>query len=235
MRILRWLLYACLFGFGVVAGTYLLIRVSFTGTSAVVPPVVGLTQEQAEFQARHAHLLFAVQSERYDLKAAKGTVISQVPASGMPARRGNTLAVVVSKGVEKIDTPALVGTRIDQAQIGLRQAGLRLASTAFLRSALPAQTVVAQDPPGGTVVPRDSEVSILVSSGPPDYTFVAPDLAGASAQDAQRALSAYGIQAVALRTQKDPGATPGTILAQAPLPGLPIGRSDMIQLTVSEP
>jgi eukaryotic-like serine/threonine-protein kinase len=235
LRILRWFLYACLFGFGVVAGTYLLIRVSFTGTSAVVPPVAGLTQEQAEFQARHAHLLFNVQAERYDLKAAKGTVISQVPAAGMPARRGNTLSVVVSKGVEKIDTPTLVGRRIDEAQIGLRQAGLRLASTAFIRTGLPAQTVVAQDPPGGTVVPRDSEASILVSAGPPEYTFVTPDMVGTASQDAQRALSAYGIQAMALRTQKDAGSTPGTILAQAPLPGLPIGRSDMIQLTVSEP
>jgi eukaryotic-like serine/threonine-protein kinase len=235
LRILRWFLYACLFGFGVVAGTYLLIRVSFTGTGAVVPPVAGLTQEQAEFQARHAHLLFAVQAERYDLKAVKGTVISQVPAAGMPARRGNTLSVVVSKGVEKIDTPNLVGRRIDEAQIGLRQAGVRLASTAFIRTALPAQTVIAQDPPGGTVVPRDSEVSILVSAGPPVYTFVTPDLVGTASQDAQRGLSAYGIQAMALRTQKDSGSTPGTILAQAPLPGLPIGRSDMIQLTVSEP
>ena len=235
MRILRWLLYACLFGLGVVAGTYLLIRVSFTGTSAVVPPVVGLTQEQAEFQSRHAHLLFSVQSERYDLKAPKGTVVSQTPSAGMPTRRGITLSVVISKGIERIDTPALVGRRLDEAQIGLRQSGLRLASTAFLRSGEVPQTVVAQDPPAGTVVPRDSDVSILVSAGPPDYTFVTPDLVGGPAQDAQNGLSVYGIRAATLRTKRDPAAPAGIVLAQAPLPGMPLGRSDMIQLTVSEP
>ena len=132
MRILRLLMYVCLFGLGVVAGTYLLIRVSFSGTSAVVPPVVGLTQEQAEFQAKRAHLLFAVQSERYDVQVSKGGVVSQAPPAGMPARRGVTLAVVVSKGVERIETPNQVGRRIDEAQIGLRQGGLRLLSTAFV-------------------------------------------------------------------------------------------------------
>jgi len=235
LRLLRWLLYACLFGLGVVAGTYLLIRVSFSGTSAVVPPVVGLTSEQAEFQARRAHLLFAVQSERYDLKSPKGSVVSQSPPSGMPARRGNTLVVVVSKGIERIDTPNLLGRRLDDAQIGLRQGGLRLASTAFIRSAQPAQTILAQDPEPATVVPRDSDVSILVSSGPPIHTFVTPDLTGAPANRVQLELQGYGIQAAALRTARNPSFPPGTVVAQTPAPGLPLGRQDMVQLTVSEP
>ena len=234
MRIVRWLLYTCLFGMGVVAGTYLLIRVSFSGTGAVVPPVVGLTQEQAEFQARRAHLLFAVQSERYDLRAAKGSVVAQTPPSGMSARRGNTLSVVVSKGVERIDTPQFVGQRIDEAQIGIRQGGLRLASTTFLRGHGPAQTVIAQSPPGGTVVPRDSSVALLVSAGPVAYTFVTPDLVGTSAQAAQREIGSYGIQVAAFRSEKSVNA-PGTVLGQAPLPGMPLGRSDVIQLTVSQP
>ncbi len=234
MRIVRWLLYTCLFGLGVVAGTYLLIRVSFSGTSAVVPPVVGLTQEQAEFQARRAHLLFAVQSERYDLSAAKGSVVAQNPPSGMSARRGNTLSVVVSKGVERIDTPQFVGQRIDEAQIGIRQGGLRLASTSFLRGRQPAQTVIAQSPPAGTVVPRDSSVALLVSAGPVAYTFVTPALVGTSAQAAQQEIGIYGIQVAAFRSEKSPDA-PGTVLGQAPLPGMPLGRNDVIQLTVSQP
>jgi serine/threonine-protein kinase len=195
---------------------------------------VGLTQEQAEFQARRAHLLFAVQSERYDLRAAKGSVVAQTPPSGMSARRGNTLSVVVSKGVERIDTPPFVGRRIDEAQIGIRQGGLRLASTTFLRGTQPAQTVIAQSPPAGTVVPRDSEVALLVSAGPVAYTFVTPDLVGTPAQAAQREIESYGIQVAAFRGENTSD-SPGTILVQAPLPGMPLGRSDMIQLTVSQP
>jgi len=235
LRIVRWFLYACLFGLGVVAGTYLLIRISFSGTSAVVPPVVGLTQEQAEFQARRAHLLFAVQSERYDLSAQKGAVVSQNPASGMPARRGITLSVVVSKGVERIDTPDLVGRRIDEAQIGIRQGGLRLVSTAFLRGPQPGQTVVAQSPSAGTVVPRDSEVALLVSAGPPTLTFVTPDLVGTPAEAAEREIESYGIQATVLRGEKSEPSPSGTVLSQAPLPGMPLNRSDMVRLTVNEP
>lgn len=235
MRIVRWFLYACLFGLGVVAGTYLLIRITFSGTSAVVPPVVGLTQEQAEFQARRAHLLFAVQSERFDLSAPKGAVVAQNPTSGMPARRGITLSVVVSKGVERIDTPDLVGRRIDEAQIGIRQGGLRLVSTAFLRSAQPAQTVVAQSPAAGTVVPRDSEVALLVSAGSPTFTFVTPDLVGTPAGVAEREIQSYGIQATVLRDEPSGPSLSGTVQSQAPLPGMPLNRSDMVRLTVGSP
>jgi serine/threonine-protein kinase len=152
----------------------------------------------------------------------------------MPARRGNTLSVVVSKGVERIDTPQFVGRRIDEAQIGIRQGGLRLASTTFLRGTQPAQTVIAQSPPAGAVVPRDSDVALLVSSGPLAYTFVTPDLVGTSAQTAQQEIGSYGIQVATLRSERSPHA-PGTVLGQAPLPGMPLGRSDLIQLTVSQP
>ncbi len=235
MRVLRWVLYACLFGLGVAAGGYLLIRISFSGTHAVVPPVVGLTSAQAQFEARRAHLLFAVQDERYDLTTPKGNVVTQNPPAGMEARRGNTLAVVLSKGIERVDMPDVLGRRMDEAQIGLRQARVRLVSTAFIHGPQPAQTVLAQDPPPDAVVPRDSDVSLLVSAGPPSYVFVTPDLSGMPAQRAQLELQGYGIQAASVRTVKDPSAPPGTVAGQTPAPGMPLGRQDMVQLTVSGP
>jgi eukaryotic-like serine/threonine-protein kinase len=235
LRLLRWLGYACLFGLGVVAGTYVLLRVSLSGTGAVVPPVVGFTLEQAEYQAVRAHLLFAVQEERYDLKSPKGVVVAQNPPAGMSARRGNTLGVVVSKGIERMEVPDLVARRMDEAQIGLRQGGLRLASTAFIHGPGPSQTIVAQDPPPGTIVPRDSDVSVLVSAGPPLHTFVAPDLSGTPAQRAQLELQGYGIQSAALKTLKNPTLAEGTIVGQDPAPGLPFSRLDTVQLTVSQP
>jgi beta-lactam-binding protein with PASTA domain len=235
LRLVRLFLYACLFGLGVVAGTYLLIRISFSGTTALVPPVTGLTQEQAEFQAKRAHLQFMVQSERYDLKAEKGRVISQTPTGGMTTRRGMTLAVVVSKGVERIQMPSLVGMRMDEAQIQVRQVGLRLSSTAYAHLQGPAQTIAAQDPPADVVVPKDSDVSILVSMGPSSPTFVSPYLIGSPLATVQAQLQSYGIQIGSIRTARIPGTPGGLVVSQNPQPGFPLTRSDVMQLTVGQP
>lgn len=234
MRILRGLIYAGLFGFGVVAGTYLLIRVSFSGTGTLVPPVKGLTLEQAQFQAKRAHLQFMVQTERFDLQAEKGRVVDQIPAAGMATRRGMTLAVVVSKGVERIQMPALVGMRMDEAQIQVRQAGLNLFSTAYVHSGAPTQTVAAQDPAPSTTVPKESDVSLLVSIGAENPVFVAPDLRGMPGERAQAQLQAWGIQASLVRPSAAHGGQ-NLVVAQSPGPGMPLGRGDVLQLTVGQP
>ena len=234
-RFLRALGYLALFGFGVVGGVLLLLKVSFSGTRTVAPPVVGLTVEQAEFQARRSHLQFLAQSERFDLQMEKGRVISQTPSPGMAARRGQTLVVVVSKGVERVQVPALTGMRLDEAQIQMRQSGLRLDSTAYIHSGREAQTVAAQDPPAGTAVPRDSGVSLLVSVGLQARTFVSPDLVGRPLALAQNDLRLYGIQVAPARSVRAPGLPSGEVLAQIPGPGMPLQASDVVQLTVSQP
>lgn len=234
-RFLRMVAYLALFGLGVAGGVVLLLKVSFSGTRTVAPPVVGLTADQAEFQARRSHLQFMVQSERFDLRMEKGRVISQSPSPGMAARRGQTLAVVVSKGIERVQVPALAGMRLDEAQIQMRQSGLRLASAAYVHSAREAQTVTAQDPPAGTAVPRDSGVSLLVSVGRQPYTFVSPDLVGRPLSVAQSGLGLYGIQVAPARSVRAPGVPSGEILSQVPGPGMPLRASDVVQLTVSQP
>ena len=235
MRFLRWILYVALFGAGFLLGLYLLIRISFAGTTTLVPMVVGLTKEQAEWQADRARLRYMVKGERYDLKAPRGLVVEQIPAAGMNTRRGTSLAVVVSKGVEKLDVPGLLGMRVDQAQLQIPQTGLRLLNTSYVHDRALPNTVIGQEPPPGTVVPRDSDVQLLVSLGPTSPTFVMPNLVGKPAGRSQLQLQGYGIQVGAPRLVRGAGAAPETIVNQSPGPGAPLRRTDVVILTVSSP
>lgn len=235
MRLLRWLLYLALFGTGFALGLYLLIRVSFAGTTTLVPMVVGLTREQAEWQTSRARLRYVVKSERFDLEAPRGLVVEQIPAAGMNTRRGTTLAVVVSKGIEKLEVPGLLGMRVDQAQLQLPQAGLRLLGTSYVHDPAPANTVVGQEPPPGSVVPRDSDVQLLVSLGPLSPTFVMPNLVGRHAGRSQLQLQGYGIQVGAPRLVRGTGAPPESVVNQSPGPGAPLRRTDVVILTVGSP
>jgi serine/threonine-protein kinase len=227
--------YACVLGLGFLAGVVLTIRISLYGSGTTVPPVVGLTLEQAKWQAERAHLGFAVASERFDLQQEKGRVVGQKPGSGMSVRKGMTLSVVVSKGVERLTMPDLTGKRMEAAQLELQQAGLRLAGTAYLhgRSAIP--LVTGQSPPVGMVVPRDAEVSLLVDVGPQPPVFVMPDLSGRPGDAARSFLEAYALPVAPLRISRTGAGAPETVVLQDPLPGAPVGRKDLIQLTVVRP
>ena len=234
MRLLRLALYLTLLGAGSFGGLMLVLKLT-SGTSAVtVPPVEGFPEEQARFQAERAGLVYQVAAERYDLKVPLGRVVSQSPGPGVPARKGQTLRVVVSKGVDTLRVPDWLGSGATQAQIASKQAGLKVASLAYLRSELPAQTVVAQTPAPGTLVPRESEVSLLLSAGPPTYTFVMPDLAGMAQERARSGLLTYGVQAAPTRTAPG-GRAPGEVVAQSPQPGYPLDRTQLVQLVVSAP
>lgn len=235
LRILRLIIYAGLFLGGIGLGGYLLIQFSFLGTNTAVPLVVGLTEDQASWQASRSHLQFAVRTERYDLKASKGTVISQTPGAGMTVRRGMTLQVIVSKGIESLAMPNLLGMRMDEAQLQIQQSGLRWLNTAYVHAPASSSTIVAQEPPPGQTVPRDADVSVLVSLGPPSLTFVMPYLVGLNAQSAKDQLQAYGIQFATPQVGRTSGAQPDTVLGQNPGPGMPLHRTDLVQLTVSQP
>lgn len=234
MRLLRWALYMTLLCAGGFGGLMLVLKLT-SGTSAVtVPPVCGFKEDQARFQAERAGLVYQVASERYDLKVAVGRVVSQTPEAGFPARKGQTLRVVVSKGVDTVTVPDWLGAGATQAQIHAKQVGLKVASLAYLRSARPAQTVIAQTPLPGTLVPRESEVSLLLSSGPPSYTFLMPELQGMPVERARALLQSYGVESAPPRSSPG-GGTPGMVVVQSPLPGYPLDRSQIVQLAVSAP
>lgn len=234
MWVLRWALYLTLLGAGAFGGLMLVLKLQSGTSDVTVPPVGGLTEEQARFQAERLGMVFEVSAQRYDLKVPRGRVVNQAPASGMAARKGQTLRVVVSKGVDIVTVPDWKGATAAQAQIGAQQAGLRVASLAYLRSPAPPQSVVAQSPAAGASVARESEAALLLSAGPPGFTFVMPDLAGQTEERARYGLLQYGVQTAPARITGglDP---PGTVVAQSPLPGYPLDRNQIVQLTVVAP
>jgi len=235
LRLVKFFVYAGLFGLGVLAGVALLIRVSLFGSGTSVPHVSGLTREQAEWETQRAKLAFRVQEERYDLRMEKGRVISQSPAPGMSVRKGMTLSVVVSRGIDRLEVPDLRGLRLEAAQIQAQQTGLTPASASYVHSAAPASTVVAQTLAPGAAVPRDQEIGLLVSLGPSSPTFVMPDLRGMDLDQATAGLQEYGILVASARTVALPGVGRNTIVDQEPRPGFPLDRRNVVHLSVSRP
>jgi serine/threonine-protein kinase len=93
-------------------------------------------------------------------------VISTTPSGGSLVHEGDTIVVLVSTGPDEVLVPTLVGQTEDQAVQTLNAAGLRLGSVTEEPSAQPAGRVIRSDPGAGTPVLRDSQVNLILSSGP---------------------------------------------------------------------
>ena len=88
------------------------------------------------------------------------------PEGGSVVHAGDLIELYVSNGPDEVQVPRLVGQTEDQAVGTLTAAGLRLGSVTEEPSAQPAGRVIRSDPSEGTSVARDSQVDLVLSSGP---------------------------------------------------------------------
>jgi serine/threonine-protein kinase len=187
-----------------------------------VPPVEGLTGEQAVAAIQGAGLRAAV-SEAFD-DAAPGTVASTSPAAGQDLRKGDEVAVVVSKGPDVVQVPVVTGQPVAQAQAALEGADFVVAVTEVFSEDVDKGAVVGQEPVEGTA-PRGSTVELRVSKGP--ERIIVPDVGGRARADAEAALEALGLE---VEVQAIPG--PGTVRSTRPGAGEPVRRGSTVTLFV---
>jgi len=192
-----------------------------------VPDVRNLTLDQAEQALRPLNLQVSRAGERFDPVLPRGFVLSQDPGPGTEVRGNRRVSVIVSLGEEFSSVPELSGESQRSAEQLLSSAGLRVGAIARAPSdEVGADLVVSSDPGPESVLPQGSPVSLLVSAGAGEESFVMPDLVGREIGGVRRQLESLGFRIGA------PPGTPsiGTVVAQRPAAGSRITRATVIQL-----
>lgn len=235
MRLLKLFFYMGFFFMGIGAGAVLFVKISLAGTGTVVPQVITLKVSDAKRIAEKERMAFRVSGERYDLSIGKGRVIDQTPRAGMEIRKGTTLSVVISRGIEKMTVPDFTGMERSEAERKASQVGLRLRATCFIHEKASSPVVVAQYPGASSVVPRESDLTLLVDVGPVLPVFTMPSLIGRNYDSIRRGLKLYGITVGPARTVRAAGGKAGEVVGQSPRQGHPLTRSTLVQLTVNQP
>jgi serine/threonine-protein kinase len=226
-RMFKYIIFAFLFVGGIALG-FILILLFSSSSSVFAPSVVGRSLEEAELIAKTNNLKIKIQEERFDTKNEKGIIIRQNPNAGMSVKKGQTLYVVVSKGLEKVILPDFTGQPLRNAQISISQSGLKLKGVSFVSSKENPETVIAHYPPYAAIVPKESDCYLLLSQGGRKPLFVMPDLKGKEAKEATRILGEYGIQCYVENSVTGEG----KIFRQRPLPGFPVDSSMTVFLGV---
>ena len=146
------------------------------GTVAV-PNVVGSTQTAATTSINAVSLTVGTVTNANSATVASGNVISESPAAGTSVTQGSTVNLVVSIGPVMVSVPNVVGQTQAAAGTALTSAGLATGTvTTASSSTIASGSVISESPTAGTSVAQGSAVSLVVSSGPPTGTIIAPTL-----------------------------------------------------------
>ncbi|HEX3327454.1 MAG TPA: Stk1 family PASTA domain-containing Ser/Thr kinase [Actinomycetota bacterium] len=152
-------------GARVARGSPVDVVVSSGLATVTVPSVVGKSQDDAVNILHDAGLHVSINQQPSDT-VPKGQVISQDPAAGSDARRGQTVTILVSQGPQSQALPDVTGQNADQAQQMLEQDfGLvvtQMPYTAGSPCTFQPGDVCTEDPSPGTQVSPGDAVTLFV-------------------------------------------------------------------------
>ena len=155
-----------------------------------MPSVVGFSLDDAKIRVATDGLTVTTVERNAD--DPKGVVIAQSPAGGSFAGDSTRVRLVVSRGPPPVPIPDVRTLSPEDAQARLEQAGFLVTVDRPNNETVPYNDVIDTDPAIGGTLPRDSEITLLVSNGPAPVQI--PDTANLSYDEAAQALSAQGLR-----------------------------------------
>src|SRR4051812_6575587 len=209
------------------------IRLAIRGRVVTMPNVVGKPLVEAQSMLQSGGLQMRVADRMYS-SLAINSVVRQRPAPGEQVKFSQTAQVVLSLGPQSVPVPAIDGRSLRGARITLLESGLELGEVSNADVAAPnPDTVLAQDPPQGASA-QSPRVDVLVAAGEKPAAYVMPNLTGMEQAAAARLLSSVGVKMVKTTPVTQPGATPGTVVAQAPPRGARLTPDAMVEISIAQ-
>lgn len=129
-----------------------------------VPDVVGQSVEDATQALKDAGFAVTVSDEQVDSTVEAGKVASTDPAGGERINEGSAVTIYVSNGKGK-SVPDVTGKSYDDAQDALEDDGFSVKQAEKCSPDGKKDTVVSQDPGGGSTAAEGSTVTLTVGCG----------------------------------------------------------------------
>ncbi|WP_328911223.1 Stk1 family PASTA domain-containing Ser/Thr kinase [Streptomyces sp. NBC_00234] len=223
----------------VVAGILVLIGAILIGKSVfgsngggsgdvTVPNMVGSTVPAAQKLADNAGVTLKVGGKEPCEAQEKGKICSQTPESGKMGEN-ETVTVVVSTGAPKVEVPDVTDETESDARKTLEDLGFTV-NVKSVESEKTPDTVVEQNPEGGSKAEKESEVTISVAK---EATLNLPDVRTRTYDAALAQLNAIGFSNVS-KAEIDSNEPVGTVLEQTPTGPSKQAKDVQIVLKVSK-
>ncbi len=191
-----------------------------------VPPLEGLTQDEAEEALAEVELIVG-RVRTADSETVEAGLVLDWSAGDVerPAelRQGSAVDLVLSGGPAPRTVPELAGMTGDQAVAALEQEGLDAEVVTRFDDEVDEGVVIGSDPTGGTSVERGTTVTVVVSRGRDLVTV--PDIVGKTLDEVNEALEEAG-----LRVGDLSGNAKGRPFATDPETGSKVDRDTVVDI-----
>lgn len=173
-----------------ILGLIILLTVLFFTIRITVPDVTGKSLDEGTKMLNKNTFRIETEEEYHDT-VPENIVFWQQNASGEKLKMGSVITIKVSKGIEPIEVPNVEKVTVDEANAALVNSKFAVKVTEVFDDDHEKGTVISQNTAAGEMLPKGSEIEIVVSKGP-DLVQV-PDITGMSLDAAQKAITAAGL------------------------------------------
>lgn len=178
----------------------------------IVPDIVNRSLTEAYGLLKTSGLNIEISGLEYSSAIPAGNIISQEPASGSKVKQGRSVKVTVSKGIELINVPNIVGQDLNNARKTLESVGLKIGDIRETPSRTsPDGIVISQNPKYGSITSKNSLVALEISR---HLQSNMPRLVGKPFEDVEKILKPLGPYILIVKEQESD--TPGVVISQSP-------------------
>ncbi len=219
----------------IVSGGTVQLEVSKGSPMSQVPSVVGQQLSDAQQALKQAG--FKVISQGVASNQPANQVLTQSPSGGKSLSTGDTVTITYSDPNASVVVPDLTGMSQSQAEFQLGQKNLSLGTTTQqASSSVPSGYVISTSPAANTSVAVNTQINLVVSSGPSTVTM--PYVISQQSTTATATLQAapYNFSVTIIQTLTCQ-ADDGIVVKQSPIGGISIspGGSVIIYVGTSNP
>ncbi len=219
----------------VTPGKKIYLVVSKGPKTTKVPNLLGLTREEAAKVASSYGLSVVVTSNEYSDKYPQGCIASQIPLAGRIVERGTSIKVVISRGIETIKTPNLIGKSIGEARSFLEPMGIKIDTVS---DEVSEDSIITDQDPSPADPLSDKVIKVWTSEPLPSPTPMVlvptPNLLGRRLEDAKSVLSESGLKVGKITYLEKPNIMDGVVMDQLPKVGDKVEKGSTVDLLVSK-
>lgn len=151
-------------GESVKAGDTVTVRISSGAGDVPIPDVAGYKSSEA--QKKLEDMGFKVSTDYdYSDTVQQDYVIKTTPDIGTNAKKGDTITLILSRGIESVQVPDVRGHSETDAKNELTGAGLNVTTKTDYSDDVAEGQVISQDPVNGKFVDRGTTVTLTISLG----------------------------------------------------------------------
>jgi len=214
-------------GFQIQEGKPVEVVVSKGTETTTVPNLFGKTRQKAEAVLAEEGLNIGDIQYKESSSAVEDTVLSQSPKAGKEVNKDSDIDIVLSKKVEKVSVPSVIGRSKKNATVILSTKNLKASVVERFDDDVEKGLVIKQTPSAGTEVEKNSTVTIYVSKGPEVNEVSVPNVVGLSLADATNRIQSAGLDIISTGTGS-------VVISQNPAASSTVNEGTTVTVTLGE-